>query len=233
MLLDYAATYPNAKIRYHASDMVLHADSDAAYLVLPNAKSRIAGHFYLSSNPPKSPAPPKPAPNGPILTECKTIRHVVASAAEAETGGLFYNGQTIIPIRQALEALGHKQPPTPLKTDNSTARDFVNRSLRQKRSKSWDMRYHWLRDRQNRMHLRVYWDKGSNNDADYFTKHHAPSHHKLMRPRYILKNNFVSKVLTAFQSHVRGCVYPRGTRRLSTCNLVTVTSSLKSLARVI
>ena len=27
--------------------MVLHADSDTAYLVLPNAKSRIAGHFYL------------------------------------------------------------------------------------------------------------------------------------------------------------------------------------------
>ena len=110
---------------------------------------------------------------------------------------------------------------------------FIKSNIKITRSKTWDMRYNWLRDRQNRMHLRVYWDKGSNNDADYFTKHHAPSHHKLMRPRYILKNNFVSKVLTAFQSHVRGCVYPRGTRRLSTCNLVTVTSSLKSLARVI
>ena len=116
--------------------MVLHVDSDAAYLVLPNAKSRIARHYYLSTNPPSPPAPPQPARNGPILTECKTLKHVVASAAEAETGGLFYNGQTIIPIRQALEALGHKQPTTPLKTDNSTARVFVHRSLRQKRSKS-------------------------------------------------------------------------------------------------
>ena len=132
MLLDYAATYPCAKLRYHASDMILHVDSDAAYLVLPNAHSRIAGHYFLSSKPPLPPAPPQPAPNAPILTECKYLKHVVASAAEAETGGLFYNGQTIIPIRQALEALGHVQPPTPLKTDNSTARDFVNRSLRQK-----------------------------------------------------------------------------------------------------
>ena len=49
MLLDDAATYPNAKIRYHASDMILHVDSDVAYLVLPNTRSRIAGHYFLSS----------------------------------------------------------------------------------------------------------------------------------------------------------------------------------------
>ena len=31
-ILDYAATYPNAIITYHASDMVLSAHSDASYL---------------------------------------------------------------------------------------------------------------------------------------------------------------------------------------------------------
>jgi hypothetical protein len=45
-LLDYAATYPNAVIRYHASQMVLHVDTDAAYLVLPHARSHIAGHYF-------------------------------------------------------------------------------------------------------------------------------------------------------------------------------------------
>jgi len=35
MLLDYAATYPLAIIRYHASDMALNTNTDAAYLVLP------------------------------------------------------------------------------------------------------------------------------------------------------------------------------------------------------
>jgi hypothetical protein len=39
MLLDYAATYPLAIIRYYASDMTLNVDTDAAYLVLPNARS--------------------------------------------------------------------------------------------------------------------------------------------------------------------------------------------------
>ena len=37
MLLDYLCTYPNAKVRYYASNMILHIDSDAAYLVLPGA----------------------------------------------------------------------------------------------------------------------------------------------------------------------------------------------------
>ena len=34
-LLDYAVIYPNAFIIYHASQIVLHVDSDAAYLVMP------------------------------------------------------------------------------------------------------------------------------------------------------------------------------------------------------
>ena len=36
-LLDYVATYSNANIRFYKSDMILHINSDAAYLVLPNA----------------------------------------------------------------------------------------------------------------------------------------------------------------------------------------------------
>ena len=34
-VLYYASTHPNATIRYHASNMILMADTDAAYLVLP------------------------------------------------------------------------------------------------------------------------------------------------------------------------------------------------------
>ena len=107
-------------------------DSDAAYLVQNQARSRIAGYYILSTYPSPAPSIPKPAPNVPILIECKTLRTVVASAAEAEAGGLFHNGQIIIHVRCLLEALGHKQPPTPPKTDNSTANAFVNKSLRQK-----------------------------------------------------------------------------------------------------
>ena len=49
MLFDYLNTYPDAEIRFYASDMKLYVDSDAAYLVAPKAKSRISGYSYLSS----------------------------------------------------------------------------------------------------------------------------------------------------------------------------------------
>ena len=69
-LLDFIATYPNATIRFYKSDMVLHVDSDAAYLVLPQARSRFAGHFFLSSKLPPPPLKASPPPNNPIHTEC-------------------------------------------------------------------------------------------------------------------------------------------------------------------
>ena len=83
-------------------------------------------------------------PNGPIHTECRTIRSVVGSAAEAETAGLYGNAQMGVVIRRALIEMGHPQPATPLKTDNATANSFVHANICQKRSKTWDMRFNWL-----------------------------------------------------------------------------------------
>ena len=71
-LLDYAATYPNIVIWYHESDMVLHGDTDYAYLVPTKACSHIAGHFYLSDNPPPTDTP-KIKLSGPILTVSQTL----------------------------------------------------------------------------------------------------------------------------------------------------------------
>ena len=93
ILLDYAATYPNEILRYKASDVVLHVDSDAAYLTMPEARRCYSGHFYLSDWPSPSPIKPNPDINGPIHTECKTILNVVSSAAEAETFGNFNNSK--------------------------------------------------------------------------------------------------------------------------------------------
>ena len=181
-LMDYLHTYPDVCIRYYASDMVLHVDSDAAYLVAPKARSRIAGYFYLAEHPNVS---KRPKLNGAILVECKTLRHVVSSSAEAKVAGIFHNASTAIPIRHILTVLGHPQPPTPLKTDNSTATGFVYDNIHQKRSKAWDMRYHWLRDRQAQQQFKIFWEKGTTNDADYFTKHHATAHHRAQRAKYV------------------------------------------------
>ena len=52
--MDYLHTYPNAKLRFYAGDMKLQVETDAAYLVLPNAKSRVAVHFYLLAYSPQT-----------------------------------------------------------------------------------------------------------------------------------------------------------------------------------
>jgi hypothetical protein len=98
-----------------------------------------------------------------------------------------------------LEELGHKQPKTgsPLETDNKTAHGILNSKMRQKLSKSFDMRYWWMKDRIQQNQFNLLWAPGKFNLADYFTKHHPPWHHRLMRYKYIQKLNSVS---------ARGCV---------------------------
>ena len=138
--MDYMATYPNSVIRYYTSDMIMHVDSDAAYLVVLGAKSRIAGYYYLSDHPKNSTFPQLNPPSFHVI--CKFIKHVVASAAKADTVGLFFNAQNTVFLQRILIALNHPQPPTPLQTDNSTTYDFPNQTMKLKHSKSWDMRFH-------------------------------------------------------------------------------------------
>jgi hypothetical protein len=52
-LLDYLATQPDATIRYHTSDMILHIHSDDSYISVSNALSRLAGLFFFGDNPPQ------------------------------------------------------------------------------------------------------------------------------------------------------------------------------------
>jgi hypothetical protein len=53
-LLDYWVTHPDASIRYHASDMILHIDSDASYLSVSNIRSRLGGLFFLRKQIPQA-----------------------------------------------------------------------------------------------------------------------------------------------------------------------------------
>ena len=145
--------------------------------------------------------------------ECRCLRHVVSSAAEAETAGLFHNAQNIISIRRILEALGHPQNPTPLKTDNETSYGFIKNNIHQRKSKTWDMRFYWLRDNETKKNIKVYWKKGKDtadpNLADYPTKHHCTIHHKGIRSHYVL-DKIINHIYTLNHTSqvLRGCVDP-------------------------
>jgi hypothetical protein len=106
----------------------------------------------------------------------------VASAAESEVGACFQNAQTAAPLRATLLDLGHKQPATPLRTDNFTAYGILNETIKQKRSNSMDMKYYWLQDRVRQKQFDVYWRPGKDNLGNYHTKHHTAQHHQDMRP---------------------------------------------------
>jgi hypothetical protein len=84
-LLDYLATHPDATVRFHASDMILNAHSDASYLSEANAHSQACSHFFMGWKPDAT----KPIKlNDKFFTLCAILRFVVASAAEAKLGAL-------------------------------------------------------------------------------------------------------------------------------------------------
>jgi hypothetical protein len=98
-LLNYCATHPDAVVRFQASDMCLHIDSDASYLSEPEARSGVGGIFYLSTSPSPNliPGEPDPPLNGPFHAVSNILCNVMSSAAETDFGGLFYNEQEVCP----------------------------------------------------------------------------------------------------------------------------------------
>jgi hypothetical protein len=68
-LLDYLATHPDATIRYHASDMILHIHSDASYISVSNARSRLGGLFFCGEK-----SPHEDNLNGSILNVVSVIK---------------------------------------------------------------------------------------------------------------------------------------------------------------
>lgn len=189
-LLNYAATHPDAEIRYIASDMILHVHSDASYLSESQARSRAGGFFFLSDKTDLSdPDCPTPKINGAVHIISSILNNVMASATEAEVGALFHNAQDACSLRTTLDFLGHPQPATPIQTDNSCAEGIINDTVKQRRSKAIDMRFYWVRDRVRQGQFRIHWKPGQDNLADYFTKHHPASHHRSMRPIYLHTTN--------------------------------------------
>jgi hypothetical protein len=178
-LLDYLGTQEEAVLTYNASEMVLAAHSDASYLNEPNARSRAGGHFFLSSDS------TIPQNNGAVLNIAHIIKHVMSSATEAELAALYIMAREAVYIRIVLEEMGHKQPPTPLQTDNAMAEAVTNGKVQPKRTKAMDMRFHWLRDRECQRQFRIYWRPGKLNYADYWTKHHPAKHHQNIRKEFI------------------------------------------------
>ena len=98
---------------------------------------------------------------------------------------MYVNSREAVSARQSLNEMGHRQPRTPMQTDNTVAHSFVTNNVQPKHTKAMDMRFHWLRCRDAQEQFRYYWRRGSQNWADYWTKHFPASHHINMRPEFL------------------------------------------------
>ncbi|KAL7481387.1 hypothetical protein ACHAW6_007070 [Cyclotella cf. meneghiniana] len=196
-LLDYLASQEDAVLTYNASEMILGVHSNVSYLSEPNASSRAGSHFFLSTN---APIPPN---NGAILNIAHIIKHVMASATEAELGALYITAHVAVYLRIILEELGHPQPATPIQTDNTMAKGVINGKVQPKRTKAMDMRFHWLRDRECQDQFRFYWRPGKLNYADYWTKHHPATHHQNIRKEFITPYTIVEMLRLNLQLRAR------------------------------
>ena len=67
---NYASSNPDAESIFRASEMLYKIDSDAAYLVCPEARSRAGGYHYLGNTN-------NNLVNGPIHILAKIIKNVI------------------------------------------------------------------------------------------------------------------------------------------------------------
>jgi hypothetical protein len=97
-----------------------------------------------------------------------------------------------------------------METDNTTATGYSNGTIKQRRTKSMDIQFYWIKDRVRQGQFNVYWGPGYQNLADYFTKHHSLAHHKRMREIYIHADEQLINRKGIRDSALRGCVNTSG-----------------------
>jgi hypothetical protein len=97
-----------------------------------------------------------------------------------------------------------------MEIDNTTVTGYSNGTIKEKRIKSIDMRFYWIKDRVKQGQFNVYWGLGYQNLADYFTKHHSPAHHKRMRDIYIHADEQLINQKGVRDSALRRCVNTSG-----------------------
>ena len=163
-LIAYSVTHPCAIMRYHACDMVLRIISDGSHQSRSGSRSVAGGYHYCTNKDDTTTI------NAPVSYFTQIIPTVCGAASETEYASAYINGQNGMLERQVLAALHYPQSTTDIITDNQTAAGIVSRTVKLKRSKAMDMRYHWIRERSDHGIYRVLWEKGSTNVADYFTK---------------------------------------------------------------
>ncbi len=163
-LLEYASTHPNNEVVLRRSNMRLIAHSDGSHLSAPGARGVLGGIGFMGNDDDDFTI------YGTVYAFSRNTDCVTASTSETEYAALYTNGQELHHSRDTLEFLGWNQAATTIVCDNECAMNLANNTIKIKRSKSIDTRFHWIRDRVKQGMFYVKWAPGHVNLADFFTK---------------------------------------------------------------
>ena len=86
---------------------------------------------------------------------CKILNNISASASECEIESAFENGQATTAMRLTLIEIYHPQPPALMKVNNTITIIFINGSLKEKCTKSVDVKFYWLKYRQEQKMITI------------------------------------------------------------------------------
>ena len=172
--LGHLLQYPGSKVRFLPSDMAYTVYGDVSHNSVSKGRSRAGGlgFFGWRADPTRL--------NGAVFTMSSILDVVTSSAAEGEYGAAYMVARHAVWMRTIANALGHPQAATTIWCDNTCAVGLCNDTLKTARTKSIDLRFHWLRDRVRQAQFKVQWIKSSDNIADFFTKA-LPVHEHLRR----------------------------------------------------
>eukprot|EP00957_Ditylum_brightwellii_P185161 14100425-Ditylum_brightwellii.AAC.1 len=98
------------------------------------------------------------------------------------------------------------------------------------------MRFYWVQDRVKQSQYAVYWKPGKSNKADYFMKHHPPTHHSKVQGDYLCVCNAIMLTNT-----LQGCVefpqenmeFPHGNLESSTTDSKQTDASANNLLQTV
>ena len=96
------------------------------------------------------------------------------SAAESEIAGLFICAKSMVQLCQTLIEMGWTHPKSTIQCDNSTAVVVANDTFIQRKTKTINIQYHWLRCCESQGQFQLFWAPCANNLVEYSTKIHPP-----------------------------------------------------------
>ena len=98
----------------------------------------------------------------------------MSSAVEVEIAGLFICVKAMVQLCQTLIKIGWPQPRSSIQCDNSTSVGVANDNIVQRKTKTMNMQYHWLRCSEAQFQFWLFWGYSANNLADLEQKPPSP-----------------------------------------------------------